>query len=357
MKKLLLFVLALALIFAFAACGQQSTTTTPTTTPEPETQAEVEGDGVAIDTNLPLTIDYVDFVSGNTGGSWQQVAVAIADRANTNFFDGFPITALPGGGASNPVTLHNGDAGIGMAGGPFLVRALDGEDPYEEQMDDLCAIAALVPIAVFYVVQDSYDVQTFDELITDLGDAAIGTSPAGNTTYYDLRNTFAAYGIDDVDAALAAAKGSIIYGDGTTLNNNWSDNHINVYVYCTTNPSSTITESMTTRAAHLVSLSEEAVEVLCEEYGYIRYVVEAGTYPNQDEEILTVAEPTILFCRNDVSNEVAYYLAKTIYENKDYIASANSAYSQLDIEALAENTVLELHPGAAAYYQEIGLIK
>lgn len=367
-KKLLALVLCAIMVLSLAACGNQSTTqpTTPSTpatttpsTPSPSTTEPAttpEPAGTTVDKNLPVKIDMYDFVSGNNGGSWQQVAVAIADRANDSFFDGFPITALPGGGAANPVTLDNGDAEIGMAGGPFLVRAQSGLEPYDHAITGMSAIASLLPIAVFFVVQDSYPVQTFGELVENLGQASIGTSPAGNTTYYDLRNTFAAYGVNDVDAAISSAKGNIIYGDASTLNSNWTDGHINCYVYCTTNPSSAITEAMTTRESHLLSLSEDAVKILCEQYGYIRYVVAAGTYPGQDQDILTVAEPTILFCRDDVPNEVSYYLAEAIYENKDFIAAASAAYKQLDVTTIGKDTILPLHPGAQLFYEENGLL-
>ena len=71
------------------------------------------------------TIPDMQFVSGNTGGSWASMAAVISDRANQHF-GGFPINAVPGGSIANIPLLENGQAQIGLSQGPFLGAAING---------------------------------------------------------------------------------------------------------------------------------------------------------------------------------------------------------------------------------------
>lgn len=88
---------------------------------------------------------------------------------------------------------------------------------------------------------------------------------------------------------------------------------------------------------------------------WTRYVIPAGTYPGQEADINTIAQPNFLATRADVSEDNAYMITKTIYENLPFLQAIHPATKAMAIEKAIAGLPLPLHPGAAKYYQEAGI--
>jgi TRAP transporter TAXI family solute receptor len=88
---------------------------------------------------------------------------------------------------------------------------------------------------------------------------------------------------------------------------------------------------------------------------WTRYVIDAGTYPNQDEAIRTIAQPNFLAVRDDVPDEHVYLFTKTVYENLPFLQAIHPATNAMSLEAALAGLPFPLHPGAARYYEEAGL--
>ena len=57
--------------------------------------------------------------------------------------------------------------------------------------------------------------------------------------------------------------------------------------------------------------------------------------------------------------EIAYELAKTTWENMDWLRKASAIFNRMKIESIDEdftNFPVPLHKGAEKYYKEIGII-
>ncbi len=88
---------------------------------------------------------------------------------------------------------------------------------------------------------------------------------------------------------------------------------------------------------------------------WVRYVVAAGTYPGQEKDINTIAQPNFLGVRSDVNEEAVYLITKTIYENLSFLNAIHSATRVMAIDKALDGLPMPLHPGALKYYREIGL--
>jgi hypothetical protein len=88
---------------------------------------------------------------------------------------------------------------------------------------------------------------------------------------------------------------------------------------------------------------------------WTRYVIPAGTYPGQTEDVNTIAQPNFLAVSADVSEENVYLITKTIYENLPFLQAIHPATNEMSLEGAIVGLPLPLHPGAARYYQEAGL--
>lgn len=82
------------------------------------------------------------------------------------------------------------------------------------------------------------------------------------------------------------------------------------------------------------------------------YTIAAGTYPGQDYDVETIAQPNFLATSADVSEENVYMITKTIYENLAFLQAIHPATKAMAIEKAIAGLPLPLHPGAAKYYQE-----
>ena len=88
---------------------------------------------------------------------------------------------------------------------------------------------------------------------------------------------------------------------------------------------------------------------------WTRYVIPADTYPGQKKDINTIAQPNFLGVRADVDEDAVYQITKTIYENLPFLNAIHGATKAMAIEKAIAGLPMPLHPGAAKYYQEVGI--
>ena len=85
------------------------------------------------------------------------------------------------------------------------------------------------------------------------------------------------------------------------------------------------------------------------------YTIKAGTYPNQTEDVQTIAQPNFLAVSADLADEDVYMITRTIFENLDYLGGIHRAMKALSEENALVGLPVPLHPGAQRYFEEIGL--
>jgi uncharacterized protein len=90
---------------------------------------------------------------------------------------------------------------------------------------------------------------------------------------------------------------------------------------------------------------------------YQAAVIPANTYAGQTVDVATAAIPNFLVTHAGVSDELAYQMTKSLYENLDTLYAAHNAAKAIKLENAAKGMPIPLHPGAMRYYKEVGLIK
>ena len=90
---------------------------------------------------------------------------------------------------------------------------------------------------------------------------------------------------------------------------------------------------------------------------YQAAVIPANTYPGQTADIATAAIPNFLITHSGVSDELAYQMTKSMYENLDTLYAAHNSAKVIKRENAIKGMPVPLHPGAARYYKEVGLVK
>lgn len=300
-------------------------------------------------------IENIQFDTGSAVGTWFKIGAGIAEKTN-DFFEGFPITATPGSGSvGNPPIVSQGGAHLAMSYGPFLLRAVAGEEPYDKPFTNLRAVAALTPTVVHVFADTEPQVDTVAELIEKKIRITMGVPPTGQGSNYIAQIIFSAMGYKIEDIGEWGSK--IYYASGTDLVNAWKDRHTNVIISTYNVPASAIEESLMARKGKILNMGKKLINVLVDEKGFAEYTIPAGTYSVQDNDVVTAALPIVIITRDDVSEEIIYYLTKAIYENKDYMIGVHSSFKEFEPEKMAMGLGIELHKGAEKFYKEVGLIK
>lgn len=120
-------------------------------------------------------------------------------------------------------------------------------------------------------------------------------------------------------------------------------------------PTLAVREMLDSGVAELLTL--DAARMMKRFPWYLPFTVPAGEYPRLDRDVRTVAVANILVGRADLSDDLVYQLVKALYNGNALLRQAHPAAVLQIAQALRGITgVLELHPGAARYMREAGVL-
>ncbi|RLF04280.1 MAG: hypothetical protein DRJ60_07340 [Thermoprotei archaeon] len=108
--------------------------------------------------------------------------------------------------------------------------------------------------------------------------------------------------------------------------------------------------------AKLIGLNETEIQILTSLYPYyVEYVIPPNTYPGQDYEVHTIAQPVGYFCNADLPEDVVYKIVKAIYEYYPEMAEESVIWAHFNPELGPKLPEIPYHPGAIKFYKEVGL--
>ncbi|MDI6762351.1 MAG: TAXI family TRAP transporter solute-binding subunit [Thermodesulfobacteriota bacterium] len=128
-------------------------------------------------------------------------------------------------------------------------------------------------------------------------------------------------------------------------------------------PVASVLELTRAHPIRLISHTEEEIKTLTTKYPYhVRAIIPKGTYPGIDTDTLSAGVQTALFCRQDLSESLAYQLVKAIYDHPGEIGAIHPQAAQWNLENMflgANYTTqhIPFHPGAVKYLKEKGVWK
>ena len=189
--------------------------------------------------------------------------------------------------------------------------------------------------------------------VADLKGKRVSVGDAGSGVEFNAKQILEAYGIDmdkDIekqnlgfDASADALK----------------DGKIDAFFCVAGIPTTAITTLALNNEIEVVEVEDDKFEELASKYGfYTKQIVPAGTYTGVDEDKQTVAVMATYIVDNDLSEETVYNMTKAMFENKDAIIAVHKKGEELDVNKAIEGIPAEvpLHPGAAKYYKEVGVL-
>lgn len=281
------------------------------------------------------------------GGMWQPMGTAMLNdvlKANPNLKG----STAPIGGAASLVAVNKGKLNVCLSFSTIALDAWEGVEYFKRhgKLTDIRALANLFPEPTQIVVPADSEIKE----VKDLKGKSITPATKGS--------------LNDAVGQLVMRECGVPFSemDVRYMNLNeaalqFVDGHIDAIVYCAiAYPCPPIVNVSSQMKIRLIPLPEDCIRKITEKYKALKpFTVKPGPYPGVDYEVRGVAADAIVAGRADMPNEVAYAIAKSLYENFDRYAEQFKAMRLGDRENMAKGLTIPIHPGAVKYYKEIGL--
>ncbi|MGI9488320.1 MAG: TAXI family TRAP transporter solute-binding subunit [Geminicoccaceae bacterium] len=288
-------------------------------------------------------------------------AITMATFANivTDNVDGVAIEVAGGGAA----TLHQMEVGRGNLDfamtSPVIYnlmsagKAMYAKEPEASALSENVRLLMWFPYGQYhFAVRADSDIETLD----DIEGATIFLGPQGGGAYNAAKGW------------IEATTGLVVGEDYEAIKANWQtgyqaflDGNVDVYTNGCLDPCGQFIQFTETEELRFIGPEDDDGEAVDEWLGKFRYrdEVQPGLYEGQknDDAVVSFNTAVGIAVRADLDEETVYQVTKAFWDNIDQVTSDAPWAEALDITfAATERGLMQLHPGAARYYQEAGAL-
>ncbi len=255
-----------------------------------------------------------------------------------------------GGSVYNLNALRQGELDFAVAQTDWQHHAYEGTSEFEAQgaFEGLRSVFSLHPEPITVVARADSGIETFEDLKGKR--VNIGNPGSGQRATMDV--LLEALGWTTADFSLASELKSAEQAQAL------ADNKIDAFVFTVGHPSGSIEEAVSTVDSRIIPVTGPEIDQLVEENPYYaKATIPGGMYRGTDEDVETFGVRASLVTREDVPEEVVYWLARSVFENFDRFKRQHDAFQVLDKEEMVTEAIsAPLHPGAERYYKEADLL-
>jgi len=294
--------------------------------------------------------------TASTGGTYYPVGVGIATIASIKLAKKHKTTfsAITSAGSNENVDmLGKGEVNFAILQGLFGSMAWQGKDKYEgNAQKNLRSISMLWQNVEQFTIKSKYaktgnikDIKNLYGERFSIGGRSSGSRVSSETILSSLGIDF-----NKMDLQyLGYSPSSTALQDGK--------------IEGMTTPSGPPTSAVTNAFASIgnddikvLDFNADDLKAINDNYPvWTPFTIKAGTYPGQEKDINTIAQPNLLVVTKDTPEETVYLLTKTIYENLPFLNSVHKATLAMSLQKAIDGLPMPLHKGAAKYYKEQGI--
>ncbi|EKV28631.1 TRAP transporter solute receptor, TAXI family precursor [Caenispirillum salinarum AK4] len=314
------------------------------------TVADVQ-DARAQDTNYLLA-------TASTGGTYYPVGVALATLTKVKLQpgEGIGMSAINSAGSGENIKLiREKQAQFAILQGLYGYYAAQGVGPLEQEgkQDHLRSVSMLWQNVEHFVVDDEHrDSGTMSDFVNLPEGAKVALGRQNSGTLGSNRTILGNLGVD-IDEHF-----DLMYAGYTPSAEALQNGQVAGISTPAGVPVGAVTQLMAAAGGSVAPLDftdEQVAEANGEMDLWSRYTIPAGTYPGQEAEWNTIAQPNFLAVHADVPEEHVYLITKTVYENLPFLQAIHPATKAMALEKAIAGLPAPLHPGAARYYAEQGV--
>lgn len=318
--------------------------------------ALLAGVALAVTTQI-ASAQQADYVlnTASTGGTYHPVGTAISTLSKIKLLpkEKFSLTAVNSAGSgANVQALGAGTADFAILQGLFGSYAATGTGPISEPQKNVRSVTMLWQnVEQFVLANDKVKSGTIEDLKAVKGET-LGMGKQNSGTIGSNSVLLKGLGIDiEKDYELVYA------GFGPTADALANGQAVGAGLGSGP-PTGAITKLMAANSGKftILDITEEQRLAMDDNRNlWVPFTISANTYPGQDKDVKTIAQPNFLAVNASVDEEHVYKLTKAMYENLAFLQAIHPATKAMVLESALAGLPVPLHPGAARYYNEVGL--
>ena len=291
---------------------------------------------------------YMSVATGGTSGTYYAVGGALAAAVSK---DGKIQCTAETGNASvaNANLIATKGIEIAFVQNDITYWAVNGELMFQgKPLKNIRAVASLYPEHVQVVVAKDSGIKT----IKDLKGKRVGVGAPGSGVEGDVQAIFGVAGLTYKDLKKAD------FLDFGATASRFKDNQIDAGFVVAGYPTAALMDLTTTKDVSLISFDKAFLAKLHKKYPFfVASKIPAKTYKGIDKDIATPAVMAILITHEDVPEQQIYDFLTSMYKNLDDIAAVHAKGKEITLKGALNGLTAPLHPGAARFFKEKGLIK
>jgi TRAP transporter TAXI family solute receptor len=256
-----------------------------------------------------------------------------------------------GGSVFNVNAIRSGDIEFGVTQSDWQFHGIKGSKAFEKQgpMPELRSVFSLHPEPFTLLARKESNIKSFD----DLKGKRVNIGNPGSGTVASMDELLAAMGASRSFFGLAAELRPDEHGAALC------DNKIDAFFYGVGHPSANIQDPTTACGAQLANITGPAVDKLVKANPYYAYAeIPGGLYANNPNTTRTYGVKATLVTSAKVPEQTVYVLVRAVFENFEEFKKLHPALANLrPQDMVTDGNSAPLHPGAARYFREKGLLK
>lgn len=294
------------------------------------------------------------------GSAWYNYGAGIADLVKPALPAGSSIDVLPrAGGVGNIKLIQAGEMELGLSFANNSAEACRGFNTFKEKQDKIRAVLGGLDVYYFgtFVTRKS-GVTSWEQIVAGKNKFHLLTAKPGGTGELAVRQVLALLGSSKEDVAKKG--GMVDSSERSGVAETVKDGQADGWAHIVTKGHPGATQLVTINDMVMLPLPDKVIKGMVEKNGWVASEIPAKTFKGQTGSVKTVKAATNLLVRADVPDAVVYAITKTIIENADKLRKIHAALGDFDPKMAASpglNGNCPLHPGAAKYYREAGLLK
>ena len=288
----------------------------------------------------------IRFGAAGVGGMYYPFANAFTELASKDETGINWKVKSTAGSAANLRLLSDNYIELGIAQADLIEDAYYGKGSFHSgKYRGYKAVASLYPEACQIVVRKDSDITSLDDL--EGKNVSVGEEESG--TERNATQILEMCGLPD---NLVNTKNL----DYTDAADQLAEKKIDAF-FCTAGICTTVIEELTKECdIRLLEIPESCRQKLKKAYSfYDDYVIPAGTYSGQTEDIQTISVQSVLLASSTLSEKTVQKLTASLFKHIKDIQYSISINLQLTPQEAVKGITIPFHPGAETYYKLEGV--
>lgn len=295
---------------------------------------------------------FFGIATGGTGGTYYPLGGMLAQLiSNKATVDGrkFAATAeAAGASVGNAKLLGSKDIESAFVAADILDSAFNGKNQFANAaLKNLRALGALYPETVQLITRADSGITS----VKDLKGKTISSGAPGSGQYQLVTDLLRVNGLSRNDVREDSSS-------FTQAVDKIKDGNLHATLITAGVPVAAITDFAQSHALRVIPLDGPEVAALLKDQPYYTQVqLPANTYRGQAAAVPTLAVMAIWATHDGVPENVAYEVTKALYENTSIMGQVHVQGKNITLATATSVAGVPLHPGAARYFREKGVLK